>query len=82
MDRACAAGCGAPHGGRMTMRPNAWAANRVQCPRCSAPAGVPCEEPAGGGDPRQTCIPGTGMRRRVPHAERFDALRGSPWRRT
>jgi hypothetical protein len=32
MDRACAAGCGAPHGGRMTMRPSAWAAPADRIP--------------------------------------------------
>jgi hypothetical protein len=82
MDRACAAGCGAPRGGRVSRRPNAWAAYRVPCPRCSAPTDVPCEEPVGGGDARQTCIPGTGRRRRAPHRERVEAWASEPWRRT
>jgi hypothetical protein len=53
-------------------RPHDWSAYRVTCPRCAAPAGVPCDDPAEAGDPRQTRIPGTGRRRRVPHGERIE----------
>jgi hypothetical protein len=81
MDRARTTGGGAPHGGRMTMRPSAWAAYGVPCPRCHAPAGVPCDDPAEAGDPRQTRIPGTGRRRRAPHGERVEAWTRAPWRR-
>jgi hypothetical protein len=62
-------------------RPHAWAAYRVMCPRCKVPTGVPCEEPAAGRDARQTCIPGTGRPRRVPHAERVEAWTRAPWGR-
>jgi hypothetical protein len=65
----------------VSRRPHAWAAYRVPCPRCAVPVGVPCEEPAGGGSPRQTCIPGTGRRRRVPHSERIEAWQCAPWGR-
>jgi hypothetical protein len=63
-------------------RPHDWSAYRVPCPRCAAPAGVPCDEPAEAGDPRQMCIPGTGRRRRAPHGERVEAWTRASWRRT
>jgi hypothetical protein len=62
-------------------RPHAWAAYRVPCPRCAVPAGVPCEEPAAARDQRQTCIPGTGRRRRAPHGERVEAWTRAQWGR-
>jgi hypothetical protein len=62
-------------------RPHDWSAYRVPCPRCAVPAGVPCEEPAAARDPRQTCIPGTGHRRRAPHGERIEAWTRAPWGR-
>jgi hypothetical protein len=65
----------------MRPRPHDWSAYRVPCPRCAVPAGVPCEDPAEAGDPRQMCIPGTGRRRRVPHGERIEAWTRAPWRR-
>jgi hypothetical protein len=58
-----------------------WPAYRVPCPRCAAPAGVPCDEPTADADPRQTCIPGTGRRRRAPHGERVEAWVHAPWGR-
>jgi hypothetical protein len=63
-------------------RPHTWSAYRVPCPRCAAPEGVPCDDPAEAGDTRQTCIPGTGRRRRAPHGERVEAWTRAPWRRT
>jgi hypothetical protein len=77
--RLCAVtGGGARRGGRMSRRPHAWAAYRVPCPRCGVPAGAPCEEPINAGDTRQTCIPGTGRTRRVPHGERVDLWAREP----
>jgi hypothetical protein len=60
-------------------RTDDWPAYRVPCPRCAVPAGVPCEDPTGGGDPRQTRIPGTGRRRQAPHRERVEAWINEPW---
>jgi hypothetical protein len=62
-------------------RPHDWPAHRVPCPRCAVPVGVPCEEPAPARDPRQTCIPGTGIRRQAPHRERVEAWTRAPWGR-
>lgn len=60
----------------MSRRPAAWAAYAVPCPHCGAPPRVPCADPPAQTDPRQTCIPGAGRTRRVPHGERIAAWTG------